>query len=435
MGKRKSTVGGSTLVGIFGLAEKQALEAINAIKGKDIPLQQRLTTLQNSDAWQELKNKKIASKDILEKLDKDLYDSLHKNAKYLKSYRRFLNTILTTDKDFLDKNGLVAKIQALEIPEGGITDEYLTNLKRLGDNWDSNISFFRESGNQFRDKLNTVGHHFIAPSTIRNELIKLGFNPKHRAFREALIKELKGRGFKLGEEVMAYIDPFAHKVGDFKGIMAQLFPDEVAKGKLAFKDPKFRPLFEAVENLYAHSVWSGGTTGTKLKPGFVDPDDLKGTTGRIKPLLEIPQAAGNTALLFDKALRGVRDDFLKNRSKYLDAAGNVDQGKLLANLGQAAKDVPLPDVERLIINAALQGHEQPRSRIKNIARNFELPNLWKDYKNALFTAPARYTGNALADLSDKVYGITTPALAFAWKQIRNIDVLSLIHISEPTRPY
>mgnify|MGYP003131800969 CR=1 FL=1 len=352
--------------GVFSVAESKALEAINKIKENGLPLFERFEELKLSDKWQELKKKKVKSDDILKKLDRKLYDSLHKNSKYLKSYRRFLNTLIQTDPNFLKKHGLDEKLEGLILDDKkGITSEYLDNLKKVADNWDNNIAFFKKNGNQFRSKLNSVGHHFISGSTLRNELIKLGFKPEDRIFRKALLNELKDRGFKIGEEVMAYIDPWSHKGKDFKGVLEELFPDQVKLGKQAFKSEKFRPLFDSAEQLFAHSTWSGGTTGSQLKPGHIfrkGAEAVKKTADHLTPFLKIPQKATEASLLLDEGIREVLKNF---------QAGNLKgEDQILASLGDTISKIPRPDIPGLLLDAVEEGFDLPKGRIKRVTSQF-----------------------------------------------------------------
>ena len=188
----EQTRSGQFASAIAGEVEADVLKAFEILKQKGGELFKKRAAAIADGSWQKLAdaNPTIRGENLLKLFDKSLYDELHKHAKFLKSYRRLLNTLTQTDPEFLKEKGLLDKITSLDDSKG-ITDEYLHNLKKLGDNWDSNIAYFKKGVNAFRDKELAIGHHSISGSTLRDTLIELGRDPKSREFRGGLLKEAK----------------------------------------------------------------------------------------------------------------------------------------------------------------------------------------------------------------------------------------------------
>jgi len=368
----EQTRSGQFASAIAGEVETDVLKAFDVLKQKGAELFKKREAALADGSWKKLAedNPKIRGEKLLKLFDESLYNELHRHAKFLKSYRRLLNTLTQTDPEFLETHGLLDKITSLDDSKG-ITDDYLHNLKKLGDNWDSNIAYFKKGVNAFRDKELAIGHHSISGSTLRDTLIKLGRNSKGKEFRAALLKEAKARGLRIGEEFMKYLDPWAHKddTTKFKGRLKLLFPDQYGPdGKLkpgAFSDPIFKPLFQFAEGLYAHSWWAGGTTGNKLDPDLIVPSEgVDKNVNVLKSLVDIDQIATDTATQFDNAISAVLKEVQEN-----NISDNNKVAVILSNKLKSIND-NLPDIPELYRQAIEHGHRFSKPRLSGINKHW-----------------------------------------------------------------
>ena len=368
----EKTRSGQFLSAVVGEVEADVLKAFDILQLKGVELFKKRETAIADGSWKKLAeaNPEIRGENLLKLFDEELYNELHKHAKFLKSYRRLLNTLTQTDPKFLQDHGLLDKITSLDLSKG-ITDEYLHNLKKLADNWDSNIAYFKKGVNAFRDKELAIGHHSISGSTLRDTLIELGRDPKSREFRGGLLKEAKRRKLRIGEEFMTYLDPFAHKddTTKFKGRLKLLFPDQYGPdGKLkpgAFSNPIFKPLFQFAESLYAHSWWAGGTAGNTLDPNLIDPSKgIDPNVDIIESLVRIDQTATDIATQFDNAISAALKEVQDNNI--------VDNDKVALILSNKLKDINdnLPDIPELYRQAIEHGHRFSKQRLGRINKYF-----------------------------------------------------------------
>ena len=243
------------------------------------------------------------------------YDKLSKVQLELQTLARGLGGILSTDPQFYEDNfGLFSKINKFDLKGIDLSDEF----EKIG----AKLGFYGRT-EKFK-----VGHHPTALSTLREAL-----NVRDPKFRKEFLQIMRERGYQIGEDLIQYIDPLAHKE------VAEKVNGIFRKFGLRKSDNPL--LFDELAQRYAHASWAGGTGGVEV-PTFLatelTPDQIAQYGDTVLPT---PEAFADVASPYVDI-----DRTAMNSAKNLD---NVIQKLAKQNFatGKDAADALLTEVQKL----------------------------------------------------------------------------------------
>ena len=243
------------------------------------------------------------------------YDKLSKIQLEVQTLARGLGGILSTDPQFYEDNfGLFSKINKFDLKGIDLSDEF----EKIG----AKLGFYGRT-EKFK-----VGHHPTALSTLREAL-----NVRDPKFRKEFLKIMRERGYQIGEDLIQYIDPLAHKE------VAEKVNGIFRKFGLRKSDNPL--LFDELAQRYAHASWAGGTGGVEV-PTFLatelTPDQIAQYGDTVLPT---PEAFADVASPYVDI-----DRTAMNSAKNLD---NVIQKLAKQNFatGKDAADALLTEVQKL----------------------------------------------------------------------------------------
>ena len=242
-----------------------------------------------------------------------LYRRLNDSTDEIKALNRALGGLVSTDPEFYADEGLLDEI--LDV-EPGRNDK----LEKVLQKWDSKMSYYSK---RVKGK---VGHHPTALSTLREALLG-----KDQNYRDEFKRIAKEQGYEIGEEVIRYVDPAAHKS----------FGDKI-QGILKEKGIKLKGnegLFKELQDRMAHAWWAGSTGGTSVSPAATASDDVAKGVALANPNLELDRIGTSSAEQVDALLE---------RFKKMDF-GDVNDPEAVKKatnfLTKRLQSTPVPEVE------------------------------------------------------------------------------------------
>ena len=268
--------------------------------------------------------------------NKDLYDSIGRLEKQLKSLKRGLGGLLTSDPNVKLKSG--------ETWGGFVRSLLDENVK--GEDLARRLGTFGSFVDQKRKLVpGKVGHHRTGLSVLRDILKDKPFD-----FRTKFKEIAASKGYNIGEEFVDFIDPAAHKefTTNIAGALSKRFGWQKAQ-----EIPQ--SLVQTLSERYAHAMQFGGTNPSRsgfdipigfLKEGFDEETLFKFS----QPYLEAAKRGADAGLQIDDILtKGVwetPEDLIKQLDKValnqtddlVDIFGN-QLGTKLSGAEKAARKV------------------------------------------------------------------------------------------------
>ena len=262
------------------------------------------------------------TKSVLKKGQPDLYRGIQRLNKQLKSLRRGLGGLLTSDPD------AIVNPKTGETWGGLVHDLVDKNVK--GPELAKKLSSFGDF--VYTDSPvnpGKVGHHRTALNILRDVLKDKPFD-----YRKKFKEIVQSAGYQIGEEYIDFIDPAAHQKFSVKvgGVLA----DRLGYTK---KGDVPQSLVDALSNRYAHALQFGSTGGFEVPADFlkadVDPEKLFAFS---QPYLDAAQRGADSAQELETILTKGQWESAEELTELVNKVKVRDTTDLLDHTGKPLMD-------------------------------------------------------------------------------------------------